>query len=94
MLHGAIYKKRKNAGAVFHGHCREILSYGRRMNIRETEKEEPYGTRRLVAGVLKILGKQKFLIMKNHGFVSLGRSMKTAGSLALAVREACREKFE
>ena len=55
----------------------------------ETEKEEEYGTVALVQGVLDVLGENNFLIMKNHGFISLGKTMQEAGELSLKMLERC-----
>ena len=83
MLHFAIYHQRKDVNAVFHGHCQKVLSNINKLKIVETKKEEPYGTIELVRRVLEILDDEFFLVMKNHGFISLGRTMKEAGKLAL-----------
>ncbi len=79
MLHYAIYRQRPDVNAVFHGHCNELLQSAALLGITETEKEEPYGTIELVNSVLKISEKDNFLIIKKHGFISLGNSMKEAG---------------
>ena len=84
MLHSAIYQKRKDVSAVFHGHSPELLKKSHASGIPQTRKEEPYGTMALVKGVIKILGKHRFIIMKNHGFISLGKSLDTAGKQAIA----------
>ena len=79
MLHYAIYRQRPDVNAVFHGHCSELLQSATLLGITETEKKEPYGTIELVNSVLKISEKDNFLIMKKHGFISLGNSIKEAG---------------
>jgi len=40
------------------------------------------GTIELAKEVLKVLGNNKLIVLKNHGFVSLGATMKEAGELA------------
>jgi ribulose-5-phosphate 4-epimerase/fuculose-1-phosphate aldolase len=49
-----------------------------------TEKEYESGTVELAKEVLKVLGDHKLIVLRNHGFVSLGNTMKEAGELALA----------
>ena len=83
LLHFAIYRKRKDVAAIFHGHCTELLKTASARGIPCTFREEPYGSPALVRSVLKILGRHKFLIMKNHGFISLGKDMDRAGRRAL-----------
>ena len=93
LLHFAIYRKRKDVAAIFHGHCTELLKTASGRGIPVTSKKEPYGTPALVKSVLKILGGparttvrsggHKFVIMKDHGFISLGQDMDRAGRRAL-----------
>lgn len=83
MLHYDIYKKRKGVNAVFHGHCDKILKNSEKLEVPCTTKEEPYGSVKLVKSVMKTLGKRDFLIMKNHGFISLGKTMDRAGKLTV-----------
>ena len=89
MLHSAIYKKRKDVNAVFHGHCQRILSTAASKGISETKKEEPYGTSALVKRVMDVLGRKKFIVMKGHGFLSLGRTMEDAGGNTFKIYRAC-----
>jgi len=89
MLHFAIYHQRKDVNAIFHGHSQEVLSCAGKLKIPQTEKEEPYGTIELIQRVLEVLDDESFLVMKNHGFISLGRSMKEAGETALQMYNRC-----
>lgn len=83
MLHAALYKLRPDVNAIFHGHCRELLENAALLGIPKTLKEEPYGTIELVNGVLEIAGNTDFLIMKNHGFIAVGKTMNEAGEMSL-----------
>ena len=89
MLHFAIYHQRKDVNAIFHGHSKELLSCAGKLKIPQTKKEEPYGTIELIQRVLEILDDESFLVMKNHGFISLGSSMKQAGETALQMYNKC-----
>jgi ribulose-5-phosphate 4-epimerase/fuculose-1-phosphate aldolase len=89
MIHFAIYRQRKDVNAIFHGHSQEILTCADKLGVPETIKEEPYGTGELVQRVLEVLADKQFLIMKNHGFISLGKTMKEAGELAMAIQQKC-----
>lgn len=82
-LHYLIYKERKDVNAIFHGHYDKILRSAGQLKFPETKKEYPYGTLELANAVLKIIGSNNFITMKNHGFISLGRTMGEAGNLAL-----------
>ena len=83
MLHCAIYRNRPEISAIFHGHCEEILNSAEKMNIPITSKEEDYGTIGLVNRVLEIITDHNFLIMKNHGFISIGETLKVTGENTL-----------
>lgn len=84
LLHFAIYQKRKDVNAVFHGHNCEKLNL---KNVVETKEEKPYGTIELVDSVLEVLGQNNFIIMKNHGFLMLGKSMGEAGRFCHCERQ-------
>jgi ribulose-5-phosphate 4-epimerase/fuculose-1-phosphate aldolase len=87
MFHFAIYRAREDVNAVFHGHSKDILARAAELNLPETAREEPYGTAALVRSILDILNDEHFLVIKNHGFISLGRTMKEAGERALHIYE-------
>jgi len=84
MLHCAIYNKRPDVMAIFHGHF-DMASEIWKKGIPITKNEAPYGTIELVNEVISIVHRGDFLIMKNHGFLSLGKSMDDAGKLALEI---------
>jgi len=78
LLHLKIYELRHQINAVFHGHSKLKGKYS------ETEEEKPYGSMELVKEVEKILADNMVVIMKNHGFLSLGKDMKEAGNISLS----------
>ncbi len=82
MLHFAIYQQRPDINAIFHGHSKEVLEKADKLNLPQTKKEEPYGTIQLVNSVLEIINNHSFIIMKNHGFIALAKTMGEAGQLA------------
>jgi len=92
IFHAAIYQQREEVNAIFHGHCQEILTQNNKLKIPETKKEQPYGTVELVQSILDILDDHFFLIIKNHGFIALGRDMTQAGEIALAIIDKCENK--
>lgn len=79
MMHAAFYEARPDVNAVFHGHSQRLLDKASTLRVPVTEKEQPYGTPELAAEILKILEWQKILVMRNHGFVAVGRTMAEAG---------------
>jgi ribulose-5-phosphate 4-epimerase/fuculose-1-phosphate aldolase len=85
LLHHAIYQARKEVNAIFHGHSPAILNKGEKLKLPATLREEPYGSIALVNSVLETIGRHNFIIMKNHGFLSLGKTMDEAGQQAIEV---------
>ena len=91
VMHFLIYKTRKEINAIFHGHNDTIIMNTEEMKFPVTEREYEPGTIELAKEVLKILGDKNLIVLKNHGFVSLGRTMKEAGELALATLKRSKE---
>jgi ribulose-5-phosphate 4-epimerase/fuculose-1-phosphate aldolase len=79
LMHAAIYAARPDVNAIFHGHSQRLLDLASTLQLPVTEREQPYGTPELAAEVLKILHHHKLLVLRNHGFVALGRNMAEAG---------------
>jgi len=91
VMHYLIYKTRKEVNAIFHGHNDAIIMNAEKLGFPVTEKEHEPGTIELAKEALKVLGNNKLIVLKNHGFVSLGRTMKEAGELALATLTQSKE---
>ncbi len=82
-MHNEIYQRRSDINAIFHGHSEDFLKYGDKLNLTMTKKEEAGGTIELMREVIKVLKDNNFILIKNHGFLSLGDSMGSAGNLAV-----------
>lgn len=82
-LHHAIYQKRSDVHAIFHIHDEEVLNYQDKLHLPVTENEHPYGTLKLMREILKVLNHHNYIIIKNHGILSLGNTMERAGQEAL-----------
>lgn len=83
MMHYEIYRRRPDVMAIFHGHDRAITAGAAVLGVPETAVEQPSGTPELLEQVLQILGRAAFLVMKNHGFLSLAGTMDEAGQQAV-----------
>lgn len=88
MMHYLIYKNKDNINAVFHGHSKEILK--NKLGHPSTKKHEEYGTIQLAKSIISALDDHYFLIMKEHGFIAIGKSMDEAGKKALKVLKMVR----
>ena len=82
-MHHIIYKKRTDVYAIFHGHNAPITNNADVLGIPETQEKTEYGTVALAESILNILDINNFIIIKEHGFVSMGDSLQQAGNQAL-----------
>jgi ribulose-5-phosphate 4-epimerase/fuculose-1-phosphate aldolase len=87
MLHWLIYQKREDIGAIFHAHAKVFLDYYYLLDLCSTKQYAPYGSIDLAKEVCGVLDKKDFIIMKNHGFLSLGKTIDQAGKRALELYE-------
>ncbi len=80
MLHYSIYQKRNDVQVIFHGHNQQLLAHCSQLGLKSTKKWYPYGTLELMESVCEVLGKDDtILIMKDHGFLSFGKTCQQAG---------------
>jgi len=91
VMHYLIYKNHEEVNAVFHGHYDTIVANADKLGLPVTKKEYESGTIELAKEVLKLLGDKNLIALRNHGFVSLGGTMKEAGELALATLKRSKE---
>ena len=92
LMHFEIYKQRGDVGAIFHGHDKQLTAQAALLELPETEMFQPPGTPELLAQVMKILGNEDFVVMKNHGFLSFGRTMDEAGKRALRIKSQLSQR--
>lgn len=83
MMHFAIYKNLPEVNAIFHGHHHGLLHSAKRMGIPITSRVCPYGSEKLIESILPMLGKTNFFMIREHGFLSLGKTMDEAGENVL-----------
>lgn len=92
MLHWLVYKNRSDVNAIFHLHDFDVLGKRDDLKIKSTAKPMPYGTVELANEVISALGKKEnYILIKNHGVLSVGRNMDEAGELAVDVHQRALE---
>lgn len=91
LMHAVLYRARPHIKALFHGHDDLVLRKAGELGLAITRTEQPYGTVQLANEVLEALEDHTFIIIRNHGFVSLGRNMKEAGDQALRYHNLARQ---
>jgi len=85
IIHYLIYNTRDEVNAIFSGQNDLILKNAEKFKLPITKNEQPEGTMELANEVLDILGDNNFVVIRNHGFISLGRNMKEAGDNAIKI---------
>jgi len=93
IMHNLIYNTNSEINAIFHGHSKLIMNNAEKLKLPVTENEEPPGTIELANEVLDTLENNNIIVIKNGGFVTLGRTMKEAGELALSTLKKA-QKFK
>jgi len=81
-MHYLIYQSRKDINAVFHVHDYGIMKLAKKLSIPVTDVTEA-GTEKIGYDVLKKLDGKKFVIMKEHGVVAVGKDIEEAGKIIL-----------
>ena len=76
LMHAGIYATRSEVNAIFHGHSARLLAAAEQLGLPITAREQSYGTPELVAEILAVLGRHRLVVMRGHGFVSLGETME------------------
>lgn len=90
IMHYLIYKNKK-INAIFHVHDEKVLKNAEKLNLPVTKKQTKYGTLAQASEVLKVLNeKTKYVVIKNHGSVALGRNLEHAGNLVLRINDKAK----
>ena len=91
IMHHLIYEKCEEINAVFHGHNDQIVLDAEKLQLPITKLEYEAGTIELAQELLKVITDNKLVVLKNHGFVAVGNTMKEAGKLVLATLKKSKE---
>jgi len=86
LMHYLIYKNRPEVNAIFHGHSDEIMKLAKQKEFPETKVELPYGTMELAKDAVNTLKNNNFVILKNHGFISVAKTQQEAGNRVLNIK--------
>ena len=94
MIHHVIYKTRNDVNVIFHGHFNELLQNYSRIGLVSTKKFAHYGTIELVESLLEVLEQNNFIILKEHGFISLGKNIDKSGELILEINRKLQNAIQ
>jgi ribulose-5-phosphate 4-epimerase/fuculose-1-phosphate aldolase len=93
LMHHLLYEGNQEINAVFHGHNNIIVAVAKELKLVITEKEFESGTIELAKEVQKVSENNKLIVLRNHGFVTVGNDMKEAGELALTTLQKAKCKL-
>lgn len=83
-MHYLIYQLRSNIGAIVHAHDPATSRFAT-ASVKETAKEEPYGTLDLAKIACDTFSKNEdVIILKNHGYVAVGQNLEEATNLIVS----------
>ena len=83
-LHNALYDALPCVNAILHGHSTLLCTYAEEIGIPVTQQFCDYGTPMLAESAIELVDQNTdFFILKDHGFVALGKDIETAGKLTL-----------
>jgi len=87
-LHCLIYSRR-GCGAIAHAHDELLIkaSTAKKLHIPITKNERPYGTKELALETARALGSGSIVAMKNHGVVSVGKTLAEAVERIITLHE-------
>ena len=71
-----VERRRTSTGQQFGNRSVKREPAANQHGVPVTAREQPYGTPELVAEILQVLDGHKLVIMRQHGFVSLGGTME------------------
>ena len=86
LMHLLIYQRRPDVQAILHGHDNAALGKAQELNLPVTEHSAKTASMELVQDVCGLAGQYDYLLMRDHGFLALGKSVDDAGELA---RQIC-----
>jgi ribulose-5-phosphate 4-epimerase/fuculose-1-phosphate aldolase len=91
MAHRLIYRERPDVNAIIHVHDPLVMKHARQLKLAETKKHHPYGTVELAYEIGKVLGHERYVVVRGHGVISLGKSVWEAGKRIMAVHRDAEE---
>jgi ribulose-5-phosphate 4-epimerase/fuculose-1-phosphate aldolase len=84
-LHNLLYQADQEVNAILHGHSSLFNEHAKKLEIPTTDKFYDYGTTELAESALKVASfGNDFFILKDHGFIALGKDIPTAGKRTLS----------
>ena len=94
LLHREIYRIRPEINVVFHLHDRLVVEHADELNLLCTAGEQSPGSEELAREVnrlLGLIGSARYLVIRGHGIISMGKTLEEAGRLVVDVNQMARD---
>jgi ribulose-5-phosphate 4-epimerase/fuculose-1-phosphate aldolase len=92
LIHFLIYQTRPDINSIMLGHDSLVMDKADELNIPQIKCTKGNGIYRQYLEIKKVLKRKKYLIIRNQGILSLGRTIKEAGQRALRAHERAMRK--
>ena len=90
LMHVRIYALRPELQAILHGHDHAALAKADRLHIPVTRISAATPSLALIDEVCGLAREHDYLLMRDHGFLALGRSIDDAGELVRTINARAR----
>ena len=88
LLHVEVYRLRPDVGAILHGHDVTALVHAETLGLPMTQQSA--ATRSPVDDICALARDHDYLLLREHGFLALGRSIEEAGALYESIYRRAR----
>ena len=85
-LHFEVYQKRPDCQAIIHGHDASTMAKAHELKLPVTDRSAATPSVDLITEVCQLVRNHDYVLLRDHGFLALGRSIDEAGEL---VRRLC-----
>ena len=82
LLHFRLYQSRPDIQAVFHGHDPNTLAQAHELRVPMTETSAVVSSLALIEEACQLALQTNYVLLRDHGFLALGRTLDEAGELA------------
>ena len=82
-MHGMLYQRRPDIGVIVHGHDVQTLVKAPTLELPMTQTSARVASLELVEEVVSLAATYDYILMRDHGFVALGRSFQSANELVM-----------
>lgn len=84
LLHWRVYQQRADVGAILHGHDTATPAAAEGLGLPVTQQSAQVASAVLLEEALRLCREHDYVLLREHGFLAMGRTIPEAGALAHA----------